>query len=230
VSVNNPNGSSGAATANPPVDLANPRPDNDFGHIIRWREDGNHVTATGFEWDIFTLNGDTLTAKTLAGSYTNTNLVGGVAGVGPAYQGNINDSPNGSADFGAPDGLWFDQFGRLWIQTDQAGDAAGDFANVGANVMCCADPNTKEIRRFLTSPRNCEVTGVVNTPDGKAMFVGIQHPGENGTAGNPTQFSNWPQGQFATNAAGEALPNGANHRPRSSMLVITRLDGGVIGA
>ena len=238
VSSNSPAGTTGAGAANPPVDLANPRPDNDYGHIIRWREDGNYVTATGFEWDIFTLCGDTLTAKTLGGTYTNTNLVGGVAGVGPAYQGNIVDNPAGSADFGAPDGLWFDQFGRLWIQTDQAGDATGDFVNVGANVMCCADPNTREIRRFLTSPRNCEVTGVVNTPDGKTMFVGIQHPGEGSTPANPTQFSNWPQSQFSVNSAGEHLavvagapqPVGAAIRPRSSVLVITRNDGGVIGA
>ena len=230
-------GTTGAGAANPPVDLANPRPDNDFGHIIRWREDGNYVTATGFEWDIFTLCGDTATAKTLGATYLSTNLVPG-SGSGPFYQGNIVDNPAGSADFGAPDGLWFDQFGRLWIQTDQAGDAGGDFVNVGANVMCCADPNTKEMRRFLTSPRNCEVTGVVNTPDGRSMFVGIQHPGEGASPANPTQFSNWPQSQFGTNSAGEPLtlvngvaqPAGANIRPRSTVLVITRVDGGVIGA
>ena len=233
-SVNSPNGTTVAGSARPPVDVANPRPDNDYGHIIRWREDGNHVTATGFEWDIFALCGDVATAKTLGANYQSANLVGGVAGTGPAYQGDIVDVPNGSADLGAPDGLWFDQFGRLWIQTDQAGDAQGDFANIGANCMACADPNTREFRRFLTSPRNCEVTGVVNTPDGKAMFVGIQHPGEDAVAANPTQFSNWPQSQFGKNSAGEDLvagqPVGANIRPRSSVLVITRDDGGVIGA
>ncbi len=237
ISSNNPNGTTAAGSARPPVDLANPRPDNDYGHIIRWREDNHAVTATAFEWDIFTLCGDTLTTKTLAANYANTNFVVG-SGTGPFYEGNIEDSPNGSADLGAPDGLWFDQFGRMWIQTDQAGDALGDWVNIGANVMCCADPNTKEIRRFLTSPTNCEVTGVINTPDGKTMFVGIQHPGEDALAANPTQFSNWPQSQFNKNSAGENLavlggvpqPVGANIRPRSSVLVITRIDGGVIGA
>ncbi|MBX9630098.1 MAG: PhoX family phosphatase [Burkholderiales bacterium] len=223
VSSNNPNGSTGAGAANPPVDAANPRPDNDYGHIIRWREDGNAVTALGFEWDIFVLCGDTATAKTLPASYTTTNL----AGVG--YEGAINDVPNGSADFGAPDGLWFDNFGRMWIQTDQQGDGAGDFTNIGANTMLCADPNTKEIRRFLTGPNQCEVTGVITTPDGKTLFCGIQHPGEDANATNPKGGSNWPQSQFASNSAGVALPNGAGSRPRSSVLVITRLDGGVVG-
>jgi secreted PhoX family phosphatase len=229
ISNNNPDGSTAANSARPPVDVANPRPDNDYGHIIRWREDGNYVTATGFEWDIFVLAGDTLTTKTLAANYLSTNFVPG-SGSGPVYQGDIVDVPAGSADFGAPDGLWFDQFGRLWIQTDQIGDASGDFNNVGANVMMCADPNTKEIRRFFTSPNKCEVTGVINTPDGKTMFVGIQHPGEDSTAANPSQFSNWPQSQFTTNSAGQTLPNGTNRRPRSSLVVITKNDGGVIGS
>lgn len=245
LSVNSPDGTTPAASARPPVDLANPRPDNDFGHIIRWREDGNSVAATGFEWDVYVLCGDTATAKTLAANYVNSNLVDGIAGTGAFYQGNIADSPHGSADLGAPDGVWFDQFGRLWIQTDQQGDAGGDFNNIGANCMACADPNTGEIRRFLTSPRNCEVTGVVNTPDGKTMFVGIQHPGEDAPVSNPTQNSTWPQSQFSKNSAGEPLalvpdmlnpsvkveaPVGSAIRPRSSIVVITRNDGGVIGA
>jgi uncharacterized protein len=233
-SANNPDGSTSAGAARPPVDLANPRPDNDYGHIIRWREDGNVVTAAGFEWDIFMLCGDTRTTKTLpttgSSRYQTANLVGGVTGTGAFYQGSIADAPDGSADFGAPDGLWFDQFGRLWVQTDQQGDATGDWVNIGANIMACADPNTKEVRRFLTSPPRCEVTGVTNTPDGRTMFVGIQHPGEDSPASNPAQYSNWPQSQFRTNSAGDPLPNTPGlSRPRSSVLVITREDGGIIG-
>jgi secreted PhoX family phosphatase len=225
-SVNAADGSTTAASALPPIDAANPRPGNEYGHIIRWREDGHTPTATTFTWDIFVLAGDTgvgtVWTKNLPGTYN------------PAghdnYQGNIVDVPNGSADFGAPDGLWFDYFGRLWIQTDQAGTATGDFRVIGSNAMFCADPNSKEIRRFLTSPPGCEVTGVVTTPDGKTMWVGIQHPGEGATAVNPVIVSNWPQSQFATNSAGVPLPNTVGtRRPRSSVVVITKDDGGVIG-
>lgn len=228
-SSNNPDGSTAAASARPAVDGANPRPDNDFGHIMRWREDGHVVTAVGFEWDLFVLCGDSITTKTLGstgGAYVPTDLSDGTVG----YIGNIVDIPDGSADFGAPDGVWFDQFGRLWIQTDQAGDGAGDWINIGANMMACADPNTKEIKRFLTSPRNCEVTGITSTPDGRTLFVGIQHPGEGSPPSNPTQFSNWPQGQFAVNSAGELFPNTpGSRRPRASVIVITRVDGGIVG-
>lgn len=207
-------GSTGAGLARPPVDAANPRADNIYGHIIRWREAGKSVASTTFGWDLFLQAGDTRTTK--------------VAKPTNDYQGNIVDVPDGSADFGAPDGLWFDDFGRLWVQTDQVGDGSGDWANIGANCMVCADPNTGEARRFLTGPNRCEVTGVTMTPNGRTMFVGIQHPGEDSTAANPTQFSNWPQGQFATESDGvTALPPG---RPRSSVLVITKDDGGIIGS
>jgi hypothetical protein len=68
------------------------------------------------------------------------------------------------------------------------------------------------------------------TPDGKTMFVGIQHPGEHpvGTSAPPNLFSNWPQSQFATKSDGVALP--AAGRPRASVVVITKNDGGIIGS
>jgi len=207
-------GSTTAGSSRPAVDAANPREDNVYGHIIRWREAGKSVTATSFAWDIFVQAGDTRSAK--PAKPTND------------YRGNIVDAPNGSADFGAPDGLWFDDFGRLWVQTDQVGDGSGDWVNIGANCMACADPNSGEMRRFLTSPNRCEVTGVTMTPDGRTMFVGIQHPGEDSTAADPTQFSNWPQGQFGVESDGvTTLPAG---RPRSSVVVITKDDGGIIGS
>jgi uncharacterized protein len=213
-SVNNPDGSTAAGSARPPVDAANPRANNLYGHIIRWREAGKSVAATTFGWNLFVQNGDTRTTKTALP--TND------------FKGNIVDDPDGSADYGAPDGLWFDPFGRLWVQTDQAGDALGDWVNIGANCMVCADPNTGMTRRFLTGPRNCEVTGVTMTPDGKTMFVGVQHPGEDAVAANPTEFSNWPQSQWTTAADGVTpLPGG---RPRSGVVVITKDDGGLIGS
>jgi secreted PhoX family phosphatase len=213
VSSNKADGTSGAASANPPVDAANPRPDNDYGHIIRWREVGGDVAATGFEWDIFVRCGDKATAKTLGASYTPAGHDG--------YVGNINGD-----DYGAPDGLWFDHNGRLWIQTDQAGDAQGDWVNIGGNVMMCADPATGETRRFLTAPPHAEVTGVTSTPDGKTLFVGIQHPGED-WAGSFTANSSWPDN--GANSPTTCSTLGMVSKPRSGVVVITKDDGGVIG-
>jgi len=197
-------GSTTAGSARPLTDAANPRGDNRYGHIIRWRETGGDVTATTFDWDIFVLAGDSLSAA--------ANL-----------QGNINDSGlPGSSDYGAPDGLWFDANGRLWVQTDQQGDGAGDWVNIGSNTMSAVDPSNGRTYRFVTSPRNCEVTGVITTPDGKAMWINIQHPGED-WSGSFTSKSTWPD-SGVNGATGVALA-----KPRSSTVLITKDDGGVIG-
>ena len=119
-------------------------------------------------------------------------------------------SANVNADnmFNSPDGLAFDSRGRLWIQTDGKYSDEGDFAGQGNNMMLLGDPATGEIRRFLVGPRECEVTGITWSADRKTMFIGIQHPGERG-------HSHFPEG-------GDAAP-------RSSVVAITRDDGGPIG-
>ena len=40
------------------MDAANPRANNTFGHIIRWREEGKDPAVVAFKWDIFALAGD----------------------------------------------------------------------------------------------------------------------------------------------------------------------------
>jgi secreted PhoX family phosphatase len=74
------------------------------------------------------------------------------------------------------------------------------------------------LRRFLVGPKECEITGIDCTPDGKTIFVNIQHPGENGNPANVT--SHWPDSQ--TSSASTA-------RPRSATIAITKDDGGVVG-
>ncbi len=166
---------------------ANPRGSNFFGHILRLREDANAASATRFRWNFFALAGDASLSE-------------------PQFKGNIK----GDA-FGAPDNLYLDARGVLWIQTDMSASLIGKppYANLGNNQVLAADPQTGEVRRFLTVPRGAEATGCVLTPDAKTMFLNIQHPGE-------TQPSTWPDGV-------------AGGRPRSSTVVVRRIDGGVIG-
>jgi secreted PhoX family phosphatase len=79
-------------------------------------------------------------------------------------------------------------------------------------------PGTDGLRRFLVGPKECEITGIAESGDGRALFVNIQHPGEDTapTYANPASFgSHWP--------------DGGNARPRSATVVITRNDGGLIG-
>jgi uncharacterized protein len=226
------------------TDAANPRHYNDpygpagtaqygnpNGHIIRLRETGNTTEATGFAWDIYAFG---------AGSDldpANINISGLTAD-------NDFSSPDGCwfARSSNASGLVKP---LLWLQTDDGaytdvtncmmlaampgtvGDGgARTITNTGAGGATAtqatrvgAAPGTN-LRRFLVGPVECEITGVDSTPDGRTLFVGIQHPGEGGSAATPT--SHWPESQ-ATGTAGATV------RPRSAIVVITKDDGGVVG-
>ncbi len=174
------------------------RDPNPYGHIVRLRDSQRDDTAFG--WDVFLLAGD------------------------PAYDAAV---PTDQPLFGSPDGLWVDPDGRLWIQTDISNSAqnlsARGYDNIGNNQVLAADPVSREVRRFLTGPRGCEITGLVGTPDQRTLFVNVQHPGESTTFWNnqfgapstsdPSTVSSWPYGG----------------RPRPATLVIRKLDGGKIG-
>lgn len=172
-------------TARTTADAANPRVANAYGHIIRWRENSRDHSGRRFDWNIFLLAGPEGDSR----------------------------GPNGKAlaaqnILASPDGLWFDDEGRLWIQTDMSGSqlSAGPFGN---NQMLVADPRSGELKRFLVGPQGAEVTGIAATPDFRTLFINIQHPGEGSTATN--LLSTWP--------------DGPGKRPRSSTVVITREDG-----
>jgi len=168
----------------PAPDAANPRADNLFGGILRWREDDADAGSTSFAWEHFALAGD------------------------PAQENSGARYPSGDADiFGSPDGLHFDSGGLLWIQTDMSGQLIGKppYASLGNNQMLCADSASGRIKRFLTAPNGSEVTGCVVTPDRRTLFVNIQHPGESRDDGNATPNSAWPDGT----ALGSARPRSA---------------------
>jgi secreted PhoX family phosphatase len=200
-SVNNPNGTTTAGSARPPVDEANPRANNVYGHVLRWRESGGDAAALTFEWDVFLFAGDPADPGGV-GAAAVTNTVGFPNFNDPTYR-----------IFSAPDGLAFDERGWLWIETDYGPSKTGVQTNMGNCHMMVADIPTGNIGRFLTGPNGCEITGWTMTPDQRSLFVNIQHPGEGG-ATNPTTFSTWPNGSAPA---------------RSSTIVITKDDGGVIG-
>jgi uncharacterized protein len=86
--------------------------------------------------------------------------------------------------------------------------------------MLAADVATGEIRRFLTGPAGCEITGATESPDGRSLFINIQHPGEPASERSnpeaPRAVSNWPDFR-------------ADGRPRAATVVIRREDGGLVG-
>ena len=227
------------------VDAANPRsyadsyagaaagsPGNVNGHILRVAEAGGDAAATSFKWDVYLF-----------------------AAEAEADAGKINlSSLTAEQDMSSPDGLWFSKStGVCWIQTDdgaytdktncmmlagipgKVGDGAKktlsytkkDGSVVTVDTYVGKAPTADTLKRFLVGPVDCELTGCCETPDGKALFVNIQHPGEtisSAKVGDPSKFlSHWP-GNAGYGAGG------AMARPRSATIVITKNDGGVIGS
>lgn len=215
------------------VDAANPRAYTDLregkeqkgnvnGHIIRFAEP--QPSASTFTWDIFLFGAE---AKADKGAI---NLSG------------LTDDN----DLSSPDGLVFSRAtGICWIETDDGAytdetncmllaavpGAVGDGAEVSlpagasrVNTFAGRPMTAATFRRFLVGPKGAEITGICETPDGRALFVNIQHPGENtrmADVADPAKYeSQWP-----ANAG-----YGAGKRPRTATIAITRKDGGVIGA
>lgn len=208
------------------TDAANPRNYTDLyngtkeqkgnvnGHIIRFKETDDKTTAETFKWDIYLFGAE-------ASMASNINLSG------------LTDNN----DLSSPDGMWFDPRGVLWIQTDdgaytdvtncmmlaalpgQIGDGTPATTSNGQQTLVGAKVTDSTLRRFLVGPKQCEITGIAMTPDYKAIFINVQHPGED-SASYATPESNWP--------ATQKDPNNKTARPRSATVVITRKDGGVI--
>lgn len=199
---------------------------NPNGHILRTKEG---AVVTSFNWDVYLFGAEADMDK------------------GTVNLSNLTDDQ----DMSSPDGLVFSQStGICWIQTDdgaytdvtncmmlaaipgKVGDGAAktlsykkaDGTTYDVKTQVGAAPTADTLKRFLVGPKDCEITGLCETPDGKAIFINIQHPGENtkmADVADPTKYtSQWP-----SNAG-----YGAGKRPRSATIVITKDDGGRIGS
>ena len=218
------------------------------GHIVRIREDGDTAGATSFKWDIFLFGAQAVADAGMDNVNWQKNV--NLSGLSP-----LNDLSKPDGCWFAPSSgiLWIQTDDNTF--TDQTNcmllaAVPGNYGDGGpVTVVNKADgsPNramTEDksvntfmgrkmtdvtFRRFLTAPVGAEVTGLTESPDGKALFVNIQHPGENTTNAQFTTKifeSNWPGNGMGTAAYG---PGGASARPRSATIVITKNDGGVIG-
>jgi secreted PhoX family phosphatase len=201
------------------------------GHILRMKEGAGGAAATAFNWDVYLFAAE-------AGAAAAVNL----------------SNLTGDQDLSSPDGLVFSpSTGICWIQTDDGaytdvsncmmlaaipgavGDGAkqtlnytkGDGSTLAVDTYVGLAPTAQTLKRFLVGPAACEITGLCETPDGKTMFVNIQHPGEStahADIGDPSKYtSHWP-GNSGYGAGG------ASARPRSATIVITKNDGGRIGS
>ncbi len=99
-----------------------------------------------------------------------------------------------------PDNMAFDKGGNLWFTTDVSGRdiEKGAYRGYGNNslfVMPKAGPSAGMAIRIASAPVDAEFSGPWFAPDGKTLFLSVQHPGEESLPGNYT--SHWPDGGAA---------------------------------
>jgi hypothetical protein len=184
---------------------ANPRSDNKSGHIIEMAEAGDDATGTRFEWNVFLLAGNPAEGRYIVDA---RQLVPGSLTGADTYFGGYPNAAEQSP-IHCPDNLGIDPQGRLWIVTDT--DDRG-LPNNGCFVVPTSGPQRGLLKQLASGPTGCEVCGCEFTPDGRTLFLSIQHPGEGGTLDNPR--SHWPDGN--------GLP------ARAALLAVEREDGGTV--
>ena len=146
---------------------ANPRVDNEHGHIIEFIEDGNDAAALTFAWNIFVKCGR-------PGVAADETRFGDIADPVTAGVSVISD----------PDNLAHDSCGNLWIATDgmpfNPPSGFPDFPaeNDGIFSAPTEGPNRGLVRRFLSGVADGEVCGPEFSGDETTFFCAIQHPND----------------------------------------------------
>ncbi|MEM9401343.1 MAG: PhoX family phosphatase [Pseudomonadota bacterium] len=167
------------------VNAANPRAKNAYGHILQIVEPDGDFTAVRSRWDIMVRCGDPND---------------------PSVDAAWNENTSNNGWFGSPDNCAVDPSGRLWVATDGNEDTG---AADGVWAMETEGDRRGTGKAFFRAPVGAEVCGPRFTPDGKSLFVAVQHPGDGGGATFENPKTRWPD--FA-----DGMP------PRPSVVVIRR--------
>lgn len=179
------------------VDAANPWAENLDGHVLELRPPsaghGPDHAAPRFGWEVFLRAGPP-----------------GRGGPGPYH-------PGSEAWLSSPDNALFDAAGRLWVATDQGSGQRRNGIPDGLYACDVEGPGRALVKLLYAAPAGAEVTGPELTPDGRTMFVAVQHPGEGEGASYEQPATRWPDFD-------PSLP------PRASVVAIMREDGGVVGS
>ncbi len=182
------------------ANAANPRAENKWGHILEISPPAaangksDHAALTN-HWDFFILAGNPKDPKTGA---------------------TFHPATSGDGWFQAPDNIVFDPKGRAWIATDGMDNFGNDMAD-GIYGIDTTGPGRALSKHFFRTPDGAEMTGPAFTPDGRTLFLSVQHPGEGSKSHFDKPSTRWPEFK-------PGMP------PRPSVVVVTKKDGGEIGS
>ena len=113
-----------------------------------------------------------------------------------------------------PDNMVFDKNGNLWVTSDRSGDEMnkGIFKNHKNNGLYYVPMRGEfagQMFQVASAPTDAEFTGPSFSPDGKTLFLCVQHPGDLSPS-IETFTSTWPEG----------IVNGKPQMPKSAVMAI----------
>ena len=106
---------------------------------------------------------------------------------------------HGTGDtFACPDNLAFDPRGNLWLTCDVSESEIGrgayrDSGNNGLYLIPMSGAQAGKVIQVAHAPVDAEFTGPRFSPDGRTLFLSVQHPGS-GTQSRAKPTSHWPDG------------------------------------
>ncbi len=106
--------------------------------------------------------------------------------------------------FASPDNMAFDPRGNLWFTSDMSGTKMNKNENYlpfKNNGLFMYHAEKEEVIQVASAPFDAEFTGPYFSPDGRTLFLSVQHPGEL-SASHEEYTSHWPEG-------GDAMPRSA---------------------
>lgn len=191
------------------LDPANPRANNEFGHIVELVAPGGDHAASRFSWDM---------------------LIRGGNPAEPDVGALFNPATSSNGWFASPDNAAIDPAGRLWVATDQGSKWDKTLTADGLYAVDTEGRARGTSRMFFRCPVGAELCGPVFDDRGETLFLAVQHPGADmaaaGTPGvdpaftGPSTFeapaTRWPDFQ-------PSMP------PRPSVVMIRREGGGPVG-
>lgn len=98
--------------------------------------------------------------------------------------------------FSCPDNMVFDRKGNLWLCCDVSDRFLNKppYVAYGNNALFyipMSGPHSGRAYRVASAPVTAEITGPTFSPDGRTLFLSVQHPGE-GTSDLKNPLSHWP--------------------------------------
>lgn len=187
------------------ADAVNPRTTNLWGQIVEIEPGAGDHASTSFAWNLIVKCGDPAF---------------------PAIGAEWHPETGKDGWFACPDNFTVDAKGRLWVATDQgSGWHTASGSADGLYALATAGNTRGTARQIFRAPVGAEVCGPCFTPDGKTLFVAVQHPAADGVK----NYKGFERASTFEDPATRWPDFAPGMPPRPSIVVITAKNGGPVG-